>query len=161
MPHGRGGFGEIERRRNFLIRQLFVITHQYDFAIGFVQFHQDRLQFSLQFLLNGGAGGRHFLIDKLSNQLNRRGLIENRAGGLFAIEAAASRPLVPPMGIDDSILGHVPQPKRKRHPRIAEIVLNSAVRVEENLLHDVAGIFAACELAIKPQIDRPPQRIAA
>ena len=79
---------------------------------------------------------------------------------LFPIDAAPGRHAVPPMGVDQPVPGHLPQPKMKWHRRMGQILLQPPMGVEQHILHDVAGIDPAADYAIHPQIDHPPQRRA-
>ena len=98
---------------------------------------------ALHLAAHGRRRRRQFGIDQLPGQLVRR--VVRQEGGdqrLLAVEAAPLRLAVAAMGVDDVVLGDVPQPEVKGHERIVQIVLQPAVRFEQHVLHDVAGIDA-------------------
>ena len=68
------------------------------------------------------------------------------------------------VGVDQAVAGDVPQPEMKRHRRVfvaaIEVLGQPAVGFDQHVLHNVAGVHAALDHAVHPQVDHPPQRLA-
>ena len=47
---------------------------------------------------------------------------------------------MPAMGVDHAVAGQVPQPELKRHAGRFEVVGQPAVRFDQHILHDIAGV---------------------
>jgi hypothetical protein len=62
------------------------------------------------------------------------------------------------MGVDHAVTSHVSEPQMERHTRIVQIVLNAAIRVHQNVLHDIAGIDTLADAAIESHGNHPAQR---
>ena len=82
-----------------------------------------------------------------------------RTGAVIGWLAACGHAM-PPMGVDQPVLGHVPQPEMKRHGRMDQILLQAAISLDEHILHDIAGIHPALDRRIESQVYQPPQCIA-
>ena len=119
------------------------------------------VQPALQFLMDRRRRRGLFGIDKLRDELNRR-LIGpgRRLNRLFAVDAPPLRLPMPAMRVDDPILGQVPQPQVKRHRRVLQILGQPLIGFEQHILNDVAGIDAASQHGVEPQVDDLPQRLA-
>ena len=76
----------------------------------------------------------------------------------LAVETAARGHAMPAVGIDQPVPGHVPQPEPKRHRGIGKIIAEPAVRLDEHILHDVAGVHPPLHHPIHAQVDHPADR---
>jgi hypothetical protein len=63
------------------------------------------------------------------------------------------------MRVDQSVLGHLPQPQMKRHHGILKKIGQASIGFDHHILHDVAGIDAAFDDPIHPQVDHLPDGI--
>ena len=137
------------------------MAHQDDLPVVFVELGDGQLEAFLQLLLDGGRGRRQLLVEQLAGQLEGR-VIGQRDGHerLLAVEAAALGLAMPAMGVDDVVLGDVPQPEVERHDGVAEVIAEPAMGLEQDVLHDVAGIDARRQGRIEAQADHAPQRFA-
>ena len=79
---------------------------------------------------------------------------------MLAIHAPALSQAVPAMGVDDAILGQVPQPHVERHVRRLQVLFEPLIRFDHDILNDVRRIDATGEYRIEPQVNHPPQRFA-
>ncbi len=133
------------------------VPQQDDFAIRLVHLVDRCLKSDLQFLPGCRGGGREFGVGQFGGQVHR-GMVEHRRSHhrLFAIHAAPRRPAMPPMGVDQPVAGHLPQPQMKRHRRIRKIFFQSAVGIEQHILHNITGVDPAADHAIHAQVDHPP-----
>ena len=68
--------------------------------------------------------------------------------------------VVPAVGIDDVVLGDVPQPEMEGHDRVLEIIAEPPAGFQQHLLHNVAGIDASSQGWIETQADHAAQRFA-
>lgn len=136
------------------------MSHQNHFAIDVLQGIDDCSQLSLQFMLNGGAGGGFFSIDQLCDELDRGGFGPGwRLPGLLAVEAATLGLAVKSVEIDEAVLGQLAKPKAERHHRVLQIVAQPAIGFGEHVLDDIAGINTPAQCRIEPQVNRAPQRL--
>ncbi len=112
-------------------------------------------QAASQLLFQHGRGGRELaMVAQLLGQIHRRPVRVHRFGDrAFAIDGAPCCLMVPTMRVDESVAGDLPQPKMKRHHRIAKVFAHSAIRLDQRLLNDVAGIDAALHGTVHPQRD--------
>jgi hypothetical protein len=141
---------------------LLEVPQQDNLAIDFIEFGQYLLQSLLQFVANRRGCRRQLPVSKLGDKLDRRFFDPRRWSlRLFPVDATAVGLAVPPMRINNPVLGHVPEPKCEWHLWVVQIVAEPAVRVEQDFLHDVAGILAAHQLRIEAQLDSAMQRFAA
>ena len=72
---------------------------------------------------------------------------------LFAVEAASLSAPMTSVHVDHSVLCQLTQPQVKRNSRISKIVLQSRVRFDQHVLHDVTGVNALSDFAIEPQLN--------
>ena len=79
---------------------------------------------------------------------------------LFLVDAPSLGEAMPAVSVYDAILCHVPQPEVERHIRLLEIVTQSLIRFDENVLHDVRRIDPAGERGIKSEVHDLPERLA-
>src|SRR5262245_13452797 len=79
---------------------------------------------------------------------------------LLAIDVAFLRLVMPTMRIDEMVFRQMPQPDKKRHRRVLQIVLQPATRFEHDLLHNIAGVDALHDSRIEPQVDHAAHRLA-
>ena len=102
---------------------------------------------------------REFTIGDLGGRAGQRpvGVVRDRH---LPVEAARRRDAVPPVCVDEAIAGHVPQPQLERHRWVREVVAEAAVRLDEHVLHDVAGVHPPLHHPVHPAVDEPPDRRA-
>src|SRR5439155_15752239 len=99
VAHRRRRLGQPQQRGHLLIGQLFAVPHQDHLAVVVVQRGDGGLQPCLQFVPDGGAGGRRLAVEELSCQLERRLIVERRGDDrLFPVHAA-------PLGLPVSAVG--------------------------------------------------------
>lgn len=63
------------------------------------------------------------------------------------------------MGIDDSVLGNLPQPQPERHGRILQVVLQPPVGFDEHILNHVADIHPPLDFLVQPHSHDLAQRL--
>ena len=78
----------------------------------------------------------------------------------LAIDRTLGTGAVAAMGIDDPVLGDLPQPEVIGHHRIGQIVLQPAVGLDQHFLHDVADVDPLLNPLVEAKLHHPPQRIA-
>jgi hypothetical protein len=66
---------------------------------------------------------------------------------------------VPPVSVDDPVLGNLPQPQVIRHSRLSEIVLQPAVGLDQHILHDIAHIDPPLYFLVQPKLHHAPQAV--
>ena len=64
------------------------------------------------------------------------------------------------MGVDDAILGQMPQPQMERHIRRFQILNQSLIGFDQNILHDVRRIDAAGQNGVESQVNRAAEWLA-
>ena len=67
---------------------------------------------------------------------------------------------MPPVSVDDPVLGDLPKPQVIRHRGLGQIVLQPAIGFDQHFLHDIAHIDSPLDALIEPKLHHPPQRIA-
>ena len=107
------------------------------------------------------GGGRQLPVAQLRRDVPRR-LVARQADleRLLAVEAPPRGHAVPAVGVDQPVLGHLPQPQVKRHLRILQILLQPPMGFDQHILRDVASIDAPRQHRVHPQLDHPPHRAA-
>lgn len=161
ITHRRGRFRQSEDGCNFLVRQLFEVTHENNLAVVLFQGLDGCLQAGLKFLTDGGGGRGQFVVEEFGSQFER-GAVGRResAQGSFALEAAPLGQAVAAMGVDDVVAGHVPQPEMKGHRRGLEVIAQATTGLQQYLLHHITGINPAGQSGVESKIDHAPQRRA-
>ena len=79
---------------------------------------------------------------------------------LLPIDAALGRQMMPAMGVDEVVLGDVPQPQMKRHRRRLQVIAQPAARFDQHVLHDIAGVEPLRNRRVEAQIDHAANRLA-
>ncbi len=79
---------------------------------------------------------------------------------VFAVHAALGTHTVSAMGINQPVPRHLTQPEMERHGGILEVIGKPAVSIDENFLHDIAGIDSSTNALIETHCDHTSQRIA-
>jgi hypothetical protein len=151
ISHAGRRFGQIECLRDLSIRQLLVVSHDDDFVVRLPQF-PDRLLYPLgQLLLGGGGGGGHFVILEPMRQHNARLLAPSWCGErLLSVDAPFGRTTVPSEGVDHAIFGDLAQPEVKAHTGVADVVLQTPIRFDQDILQHVANVHAALDSLVQP-----------
>ena len=77
--------------------------------------------------------------------------------GIAALTAAVvkGKGAMPPMGVDNAILGDLPQPQVKRHRRVFQVVAEAAIRLDHHVLHHVADADASLDPLVQTHADHP------
>ena len=137
------------------------MPHQHDLAVVIVHRFDGDLKAALQLLHRRRRRRRQFRIAQLPDQFHGRA-VESLRGhiGLLAIHTPLATGAMPPMGVDDPVARHLPQPQMKRHRRIFQVGPQPPVGFDHHFLHDVAGIQPLLNPPVQPHVDHPPQRIA-
>ena len=153
--HAGRRFRQAQRGGHLLVRQLFVMPHDDDLAVLFAQVGQRLLHAAGQLLLRGGGGRSQLGIAQLGRQFDAGLLFAHRCRRLFPIDAAFGRTPMPPVGVDDAILGDLPQPQVERHGRIVQVVPQAAVRLDQHVLHHVAHVDPGPDPLVQPHPHHP------
>ena len=135
------------------------VPQQNNLPVGLFQLFNSRGEPPLKLMPGGHRRRRQLAVSQAIGQIGLRGIrISRRLKRHLAIEAAGGGHPMPPMGIDDPVTGHVPQPQLKRHRRIGEVVAQPPVRLQHDILHDVAGIDPSLHHPVKPVVNHPSDR---
>ena len=67
---------------------------------------------------------------------------------------------MPAVLVDHVVAGDLAEPEVERHDRVAEVFGQPLVGLEQDLLHDVAGVDPPRQGVVEPQADHPPQGLA-
>ena len=127
------------------------MSHQHDVAVIFLELLESDQEPLFQFAANRCRRRSQFAGGKLPGQVEGRAVTELRcAERLLAVKAAPLGSTMPPMQIDHAIPGQVTQPEMKWHPGIGKVFLQSLVRLEQDILHHIAGINAPGDFSIQP-----------
>ena len=161
ISHAGGGFGQSERLSDFLIIELFVVPHQDDLTILISKQMDCRFDLCRQFFLGGGSSWCESSISKLVRQFHgglvRRSLARLR---LFPVDTPFGGQAVPTVGIDDTILCDLPDPKMERYDGIGHVVLQASVGFHKDILNHIADIHPLVEPLVEPELDHPSKRVA-
>jgi hypothetical protein len=161
IAHRGRRFGELEGVGHFLVAQLFEVAHEDDFAVVVVELLQGGVQAALELFLDRRRGRGPLVVHELPRQLHGGAIHPAGPGqGLLAMDAALLRLVMPAVGVDNVVLGDMPQPEVKRHGRVLEVLLQTAARFEEHVLNDVAGIEALDDGGVEAEVDEPAHRLA-
>jgi hypothetical protein len=106
-------------------------------------------QLSGQFSLNRFARGRSLRVDQLRHKRIGRLIGPRRfCDRLFTIDASTLREPMPTVRIDDAILGQMPEPQMERHRRVLEVIDESLISFDQDILDDVGSIDTAAQNGI-------------
>jgi hypothetical protein len=64
------------------------------------------------------------------------------------------------MGVDNSVLSDLAEPKPKRHHRIAEVVFQPTIGFDQHILNHITHVNPPLDLLVQPHSDNLAQRIA-
>jgi len=74
------------------------------------------------------------------------------------VEAAAGGEPVAAMGVNEPVASHVAQPELEWHRGIGEIIAETAVGLDQHILHDIAGIDPPLDHPVHAQMNHPLDR---
>jgi hypothetical protein len=135
------------------------MPHHNDFLVLVVQLVACLSKASAQFPPNRGGGRGVLWIANLHQQVTR-GLIASTYGQwALAIETAARSTTMAAIGIDDAVLGNLPEPQVKRHDRVRQVGVQPPVSFNHHFLHNIAGVDAAFQAPVHAQADQPMDRL--
>jgi hypothetical protein len=66
---------------------------------------------------------------------------------------------MPAMGVDDAVLGNLPQPEPECHRRILKVILQPPIGFDQHVLNDIADIDTALDFLVQPHPDDLAQRL--
>jgi hypothetical protein len=113
-----------------------------------------RFDLGCEFFLSSGSSWRQRTVSKLIGQFNGRLVGWPLARlGLFSIDTSLGGYAMPPMGVDDAILGYLSNPQMERDHGIGKIILQSTVGFDEHILDNIANIHALVETLVQSQLD--------
>jgi hypothetical protein len=72
---------------------------------------------------------------------------------LLAVDAPFGRQAVSAMGIDNPILGDLPYPKMERDRRVIDIIYESTIGLDQDILHDIAYVEPLHDSLIESDCD--------
>ena len=159
MPHTGRGSRQSQSFGNLTVSELLEMPHQYDLAIFFFKLIQRQDEPSFQFFSNTCGSRGQLVIGQLAHQVQSRligKLGHNKR--LFTIETSPLCPSMPAIHVDHSIFCQLPQPQVKWQPGIGQVVLQSRIRLQQDVLNDVAGIDPPSNPTIQPQLNHFAKR---
>ena len=80
--------------------------------------------------------------------------------GLLPVDAPLGGHPVTAVHVDDAVAGQLPQPEVERHVPVRQEPVQPLVRLQQHVLHHVAGVHAALHLAVQPHPHQPFQAAA-
>ncbi len=146
---------------DFLVRELLVVAHDDDLAVLIGQFRNGGFDDFGHFVLRGGGGGREVAAGELDGEIHRAVVLSRWHGERpFAIDGALGTGAVAAVGVDDAVLRDLPQPQVVGHARLGQVLLEAAIGLDQNVLHDVADVDSPLNSLVEAKLDHPPERIA-
>ena len=137
------------------------VSHDDDFAVGFVQLIQCQHEPFFHFLPQGRCRRRQFRIPQQRGEVGGRLIVgRETADVLLAIDRTSLGRPMPTMHVDDAVFRQLTQPQMKRHGWAADIVRQSLRRFQQHILHDITRIDAPRHSLIQTHLHHPPHSFA-
>lgn len=137
------------------------MSQQHNLPVTFLKLLNSGGKTTLELFPGGRCGWGQFPVNhRIGNRRRHPVIWPSFVDRHLPIDTSTRRHSMSPVGIDQPVTSHMPQPEPKRHHGIFQIVTQPAVRLDHHVLHDVAGINPALHNTVHSRRDQATDRIA-